>query len=335
MAASWYLAPSLVQLRSEINQRWPNRNKASDGSIGDPRHQAAGSGSDHNPNARRSVNAIDVTNAGIDVELLIARCIADYRTNYVISKRRILSRSKGFVPRAYFGPNAHNVHVHVSILQNRTAEDSRSNWGLASGAASGGGSSNTKPGLPTTGDGPTVTPPPTTPKEDTLSAAEVDRIISFIDTKINASNQLVAGRPALNRAGQTAADYVAKQGFDRVIIERNAEAAARQTAAIMDGRIAALSKLLEDIRREGKLTTEAVSNLDKSAADAAGKAAGENARKGITEGLSEVTATWDAALREILSELLHDFGKDSNDDQLIERVMAELAARVSPEAVAK
>lgn len=334
MAASWYLAPSLSELRSEINQRWPARSKSSDGTIGDAAHSSRAS--DHNPNGRRSVNAIDVTNAGIDEEFLIRRCIADYRTNYAISKKRIFSRSRGFVARAYFGPNPHNIHVHVSILQNRTAEDSRSSWGIASsgGSVSAGAGTTTSPGLPSTGADPT----PTQPEEDTLSAADVADLKAFIKTTIqdqhNASNELLGGRAKLNQIGQTAADYVSKTGFDRVIIERNAEAAARQTAAIMDGRIAALSTLLEDIRREGKLTTEAVGKLDKSAADAAGKAAGENARKGITEGLSEVTATWDAALREILGELLFDTGKESGDD-IIERVMAELAARVAPEAVAK
>src|SRR5690606_29069239 len=57
---SYYLAPSLVKLRDLINQNWPNRDKSSDGWIGDPSHQARKS--DHNPDysAGGVVRAIDV-----------------------------------------------------------------------------------------------------------------------------------------------------------------------------------------------------------------------------------------------------------------------------------
>ena len=64
MATSWHLAPSLAQLRREINARWPNRDKSTDGSVGDLSHAARAS--DHNPNSRRSVNAIDIDEDGID-----------------------------------------------------------------------------------------------------------------------------------------------------------------------------------------------------------------------------------------------------------------------------
>lgn len=60
---SYYLAPSLAVLRAEINARWPGRDKASDGWIGDTAHQSTRS--DHNPNSRGSVNAIDIDEDGI------------------------------------------------------------------------------------------------------------------------------------------------------------------------------------------------------------------------------------------------------------------------------
>ena len=59
MSPTWRLARSLETLRSQIDEAWPERSIASDGSIGDTSHQA--SKSDHNP-VNGIVHAIDVTN---------------------------------------------------------------------------------------------------------------------------------------------------------------------------------------------------------------------------------------------------------------------------------
>lgn len=122
----WHLAPSLATLRSEIDGRWPHRSKVSDGTIGDPAHSARAS--DHNPNRRGSVNAIDVTNEGIDVGALIRAAVAHPSTAYVISRGVIRSRTYGFSPRPYSGDNPHDKHVHISIQQTRTAEQSERSW---------------------------------------------------------------------------------------------------------------------------------------------------------------------------------------------------------------
>ena len=68
-----YLAPSLVQLRNEINRRWPNRDKTSDGWIGDPAHQATKS--DHNPDSKGCVHALDIDKDGIDPWLVVGQAI--------------------------------------------------------------------------------------------------------------------------------------------------------------------------------------------------------------------------------------------------------------------
>src|SRR6187431_1563394 len=46
---SWRLAKALEELRGEVNAKWPNRDKSSDGSVGDLSHQARKS--DPNPNS--------------------------------------------------------------------------------------------------------------------------------------------------------------------------------------------------------------------------------------------------------------------------------------------
>lgn len=54
----WRLVPAAVTLREQIDARFPKRDKASDGSIGDPAH--ASRVSDHNPDDDGWVHAIDV-----------------------------------------------------------------------------------------------------------------------------------------------------------------------------------------------------------------------------------------------------------------------------------
>ncbi|HEY9267169.1 MAG TPA: hypothetical protein VIQ11_21460 [Mycobacterium sp.] len=137
--SDWYLAASLVALRTEINRRWPNRDKASDGALGDASHQARVS--DHNPDysAGGVVRAIDVDKDGIDVAELLAALTRDPRIEYVIWNRRMLrSYAKtigGHTYKAwewapYGGPglDPHTGHVHVSIKHARAAETNTSAW---------------------------------------------------------------------------------------------------------------------------------------------------------------------------------------------------------------
>lgn len=138
---SWHLAPALDQLRAEVNALWPNRSKASDGTIGDAAHSARTS--DHNPNARRSVNAMDITASGIDTTKLINAAKKHPSVRYIIFRGKIMNRDIGnFRARPYGGSNPHNAHVHISIYQSATAENRTQSWGLANakgGGTSGGG----------------------------------------------------------------------------------------------------------------------------------------------------------------------------------------------------
>lgn len=131
---SYYLAPSLVRARIVINARWPHRDHTSDGWIGDAAHQ--GRVSDHNPNARGSVNALDVDVDGIHVPTLIAGFLVHPATHYVIHNRRIYNREMAFRPAVYTGDNPHIDHVHESIRQDTTAENDPTPWVLIGGIPS-------------------------------------------------------------------------------------------------------------------------------------------------------------------------------------------------------
>jgi hypothetical protein len=122
--AEYWLAPSLVALRNSINREFPNRDKSSDGWIGDASHSARKS--EHNPCwtctgklygvVRATDTDIDDNDAGRDLRReLLAATIGHPAVWYVISNGVIYSRTYGWRARTYTGPNAHTKHVHVSI----------------------------------------------------------------------------------------------------------------------------------------------------------------------------------------------------------------------------
>lgn len=121
-----YLAPSLVKLRDEIDARWPNRDRRSDGWIGDENHSHRQS--DHNPDEGGMVHAIDVDKDGINVKLLLDSTIGDRRVWYVIWNRNIWSRTYDWKRRDYNGSNPHTSHVHISINYNDYSEFNTRRW---------------------------------------------------------------------------------------------------------------------------------------------------------------------------------------------------------------
>lgn len=119
---SWRLAQSLERLRAQLNTAYPNRSKVSDGSVGDLSHQQRPS--DHNPDSKGRVCAIDVTHDpahGLDGKTLSRQSISDPRVKYVIFSGQIWKARTGkWEP--YRGANAHNHHVHISVKP-ETADD--------------------------------------------------------------------------------------------------------------------------------------------------------------------------------------------------------------------
>lgn len=120
-----YLAASLKKLRSEVDGRWPNRDKASDGWIGDANHTYG----DHLPDPQTGVvRALDIDASDIDAMTVVRGVIAHPSTEYVIHNRLIWLRSSAFRARTYTGVNPHTTHVHVSIRHTDTAEESQRRW---------------------------------------------------------------------------------------------------------------------------------------------------------------------------------------------------------------
>jgi hypothetical protein len=150
-AAGWPNDPrparSLLTLRDEVNAAYPHRGTASDGMIGDARHQAEngphgpGSGSDHNGWVRLAgvgvVRAFDITNdpaLGLPAvaERLRARALAGQLPQvagggYLILAGRITAPDwSGW--RVYTGPDPHVSHLHVSVSLDAAGFDSTDPW---------------------------------------------------------------------------------------------------------------------------------------------------------------------------------------------------------------
>lgn len=134
---SWRVARSLLTLRDQVNAKFPNRNKASDGTIGDTNHQNRTS--DHNPWVGPGVvTAMDITHDpahGFDINLFTDQLQAgrDPRIKYVIANRLIMDSRPGNSPWKwvrYNGSNPHTSHVHISVMTAPGLYDSTALWNV-------------------------------------------------------------------------------------------------------------------------------------------------------------------------------------------------------------
>lgn len=128
-----------VTLRDQVNRRFPKRDKTADGWAGDRAHSERVS--DHNPDARGWVHAIDIDKdfgAPGDADRLANQLLKaalhgrdNGRLKYVIWNGQIASGSfkKHFWTwRPYTGSNKHTHHIHVSFTPK--AEQDGSKWPL-------------------------------------------------------------------------------------------------------------------------------------------------------------------------------------------------------------
>jgi len=113
------------QLRLQIDDSYPDRDRTSDGWIGDTRHSARPS--DHNPDAKGIVRAVDIDRdlAGkkkpdlmpdlADQIRLFAKSDPSKRISYIIFNGQIASPRMGWRWRKYSGINPHDHHCHISF----------------------------------------------------------------------------------------------------------------------------------------------------------------------------------------------------------------------------
>lgn len=141
---SYWLAPALEELRGTINRLSPNRDKASDGWIGDKSH--ASRDSDHNPsNWPQSWSGVvraydfDVDFGGGRTGRWFANRLASMLGKhealgsgaYVIFDSKIISTDRldeGWRP--YNGANPHVGHVHLSVGRSPRSYNSTDPWDL-------------------------------------------------------------------------------------------------------------------------------------------------------------------------------------------------------------
>jgi hypothetical protein len=115
------------QLREQFDDTFPDRDRRSDGWLGDTRHAARPS--DHNPDSTTGVvRAIDVDRdvsgaakpdlmPDIADQIRLAAKAGDKRIAYVIFNGRIASSRMGFRWRKYNGSSPHDHHCHISFTK--------------------------------------------------------------------------------------------------------------------------------------------------------------------------------------------------------------------------
>lgn len=139
----WVLTKGLQNLRDQMNAAFPDRDKTSDGTIGDAAHAAGISGHDPDdvPNSHAEWNGDpdstpEVRAWDMDSDLrspgVTAQQVVDHIRGlpgvssvlrYMIYNRKIYKASNGWVPEAYYGLSPHTEHIHFSGAYSQAADN--------------------------------------------------------------------------------------------------------------------------------------------------------------------------------------------------------------------
>ena len=144
--ADWILTLGLQNLRAQVDAAFPDRDKTSDGTIGDAAHQAETSG--HNPDDTRGSrpewngdpdSTPEVRAWDMDSDLRAAPATAQQVVDhiralpgvsnvlrYMIYNRHIYRASSNWRPEAYTGASAHTEHIHFSGQYSQAADNNTS-----------------------------------------------------------------------------------------------------------------------------------------------------------------------------------------------------------------
>ena len=127
------LSKAAIQLREQLDDEYPERDRRSDGSFADARHYAANPSSDHIPR-NGIVRAIDIDSnlnshpeQAYAVVEQIRKCAkrGDKRIKYIIYDGQIMSPILNWKRRKYRGSNPHKSHFHISFT---TLGDNNGQW---------------------------------------------------------------------------------------------------------------------------------------------------------------------------------------------------------------
>lgn len=150
---AWVLTKNMQAFRDQMNEFFPNRDKTSDGTIGDYAHSQEKSG--HNPDdtsqhnaewdsdsdSKSEVRAIDIDSntrdPDVSMEDIFQHLIAlgksqgsKFPVRYIIYNRRIARASGGWKVEAYTGTSAHTEHIHLSGAYSDSADENYYNYRL-------------------------------------------------------------------------------------------------------------------------------------------------------------------------------------------------------------
>jgi hypothetical protein len=140
--AAWILTAGLANLRTQVDARFPNRDRTSDGTIGDVAHQARVSG--HNPDdtpgskatwngdpdAQPEVRAWDMDSdlgeAGATAQQVVdhVRALPGLSgvLRFMIYNHLIYHMRNGFAPVTYTGSSPHTEHIHFEGAWSQAAD---------------------------------------------------------------------------------------------------------------------------------------------------------------------------------------------------------------------